>query len=273
MIQESITTHSNNIVNSYSQFILDYPMGSYIPSWKIFRAFSKENHIIARHIDSTKTWKHSQKNTIMDIGGGDGLVLKNLIDLQGYLSKVKFIEPNEQLLNEAERNLDLGKNLTLINKDLFTLDFNKDFKNVDIILLVHVLYLLELKSLTKLIDYIPRGVPIIIVTDETNSLFADCWKFTAKKYANRSRNIHIEIADLENSNKIKVHKSSFKTYLKNPFNIERDDIFESLLSMITYSEYSALSKDTKINIKSIFDKYSEKDLVHCNSVCYEIIKF
>lgn len=272
MIQTLITAHSTELQKNYNEFILDYPMGSYIPALKIFRSFSNENSLIANHICSTNSWEDTTERMIMDIGGGDGLVLKKIFNLHSNSCKVLFVEPNEQLLNEAEKNLSLGENFKPINKDLFSLNFKKDFTDVDLALLVHVLYLLESNSLTRLMLHLPKEIPIIVVTDENDSIFPDCWSITATKYAKRSQSIHNEIKQLVRSNEIKVKKSTFKTYLKNPFQIEREDLRESLLSMITYSEFSTLSVDSKIDVKCIFDKYSERDLVHCNSVCYEIIK-
>ena len=57
MTETSIITHSSDIETQLNEFALDYPMGSYIPVWKIFRAFSKENDLIASHVRSLEIWK------------------------------------------------------------------------------------------------------------------------------------------------------------------------------------------------------------------------
>ncbi|MCP4158864.1 MAG: class I SAM-dependent methyltransferase [Deltaproteobacteria bacterium] len=272
MTQKQIKSHTKDLNHAYNKLVLDYPMGSYIPSWKIFRAFAKENKIIADHVCSTEAWNKTGLSTIMDIGSGDGLVLKNILEQYKSEIKVKFVEPNEELVNDAQSHLFNFKQIEYIAKELFKLDFEKEFKNVDLFLVIHVLYLLEEKSLSKLIDQIPKDKPIIVVTDDCNSLFSDCWNITGHKYAYRSNKIHDEIENLKSTGLIKLKKTSFKTYLKNPFNVDRPDLKESLLSMVTYSEFSKLSDNSKIEISKIFDKYSEGELVECNSACYEIVK-
>ncbi len=200
---------------------------------------------------------------------GLGFYLKPISFVQ---LNVKFVEPNKELINDAQNHLLNYKQIKYFTKDIFKLDHKKEFKNVDLFLILHVLYLLEEKSLTKLIELIPKNKPIIIVTDDRNSLFSDCWNITAHKYSFRSNKIHDEIENLKNSHLIKFKKTSFKTYLKNPFKVDRADLRESLLSMITYSEFSKLPDDSKIEISKIFNKYTEGELVECNSACYEIVK-
>ena len=271
MIQTLVTNHSNRIANQIKKFELDYPMGSYIPYWKIFRAFSKENELIATAIKSTHIWKTSANSSIIDIGTGDGLVLRNLSKEKDKSTSYTVIEPNKELIEEAERNLKNIDLLKTVNKDLFSTNLKQLLTGNEVILLVHVLYLLNTNSLKKLVNNIPSGSKLIIVTDGLSSLFSDCWSLTAPKFADRSKNIHTEIEGLEKINKIQISKSTFKTLLKNPFKIGREDLRNALLSMITYSVFNTLPTDCKIEVKEIFDKYATQDLVQCDSICYELI--
>lgn len=271
MTKTLITAYSDEISLATSKLELDYPMGSYIPSWKIFRAFSKENDIIANTIKDTPTWKKSLGSNIVDIGTGDGLVLKKLL-LDANIQRTTIVEPNKKLLEEAKNNLRKIEQLKTINCYLQSVDYPKLYCGNELSLLIHVLYLLEEGSLTKFISKIPAGSRVIIITDERESLFKECWNLTAEKFAKRSSKIHTEIERLEKNGDVYVTRTSFKTYLRNPFLINRKDLKESLLSMITYSEFDTLPTDTKIDINEIFASFSISDIVQCDSICYEIEK-
>ena len=275
MTKTSVTALSAEINKNIKKFDLDYPMGSYVPAWKVFRAYSKENLIIAEHVSNTRTWVKTEPSRVLDIGSGDGLVLKKIIEQSEYKPhSIRIVEPNSELLQEARSNLiELcpENSLELIKEDIFSYQAQIAYEGVDLILLIHVLYLLPEESVNKIIQSLPVGLPIIIVTDQNSSLFSDTWKLAAKKYYNRSTQINSFIGSL-NNDKYSVNETSFRTYLKNPFYIQREDLQDKLISMISYSEFNEMDVDRKLDIKEIFDKFSEKDLVYCESKCYEIIK-
>jgi len=275
MIPESITIHSHKINHSATKFTLDYPMGSYIPSWKIFRAFTNENQLISKHILSTKSWKKTKPSRILDIGTGDGLVLKAIIagSLHPF-SKVRVVEPNPILFRQAQQNLSSSKlyfTFEGLEDDVMEVT-EKVFQDIDLVLITHVLYLLQKNEMKKLLSLLPNDVPVVIVTDTKKSLFPDCWSETALKFFQRSQFIHKVINQLQQNGNYDIKTSTFRTFLQNPFLIDRDDLKERILSMVCYSEFNELKPSVQKNIKKIMSRYSVEELVYCNSTCYEITK-
>lgn len=271
---ELITTHSKEISGIISRFYLDYPMGSYIPKWKVFRAFTNENKTIAEHIANTSSWKKSELKNVLDIGTGDGLVLANLCSLSTKLPrKITLVEPNNELLTEAKNQIErLGQDIEI---EIYCNEINQllpnVFNNVDLILIAHVLYLIPSNNIEQIINSLPLNTPAIIITDSSNSLFPKCWEVTALKYFNRSQYIHKFIAFLDR-NKFTIKESGFKTYLKNPFKIERTELMNSVLSLICYTDYENLSTNDKGVIFDLVNKHSVEDLTFCSSTCYEIMR-
>lgn len=269
---ESIITHSKEISELTSLFYLDYPMGSYIPKWKVFRAFTNENKTIAEHIVKSSSWKHSHLKNVLDIGTGDGLLFANLFSLSDKLpQKITLVEPNIELLSEAKnqierlsQDVDIQTYYNEINPLIPNI-----FGNIDLVLITHVLYLLPSNDVKQIIYSLPLNTPAIITTDSLNSLFPKCWEFTAPKYFNRSQYIHKFISSLD-KNQFIVKESGFKTYLKNPFRIDRPELMDSVLSLICYTDFENLSKKDKLEIFKLVNNYSIDDLTFCNSTCYEI---
>ncbi|MDP2089494.1 MAG: class I SAM-dependent methyltransferase [Flavobacteriaceae bacterium] len=271
---ELITNHSKEISNIISLFYLDYPMGSYIPKWKVFRAFTNENKTIAEHIANTSLWKKSELKKVLDIGTGDGLVLANLCLLSTKLpQKVTLVEPNNTLLIEAKNQIEeLHQNIEI---QAYCNEINQllpdVFSGIDLVLIAHVLYLIPTNDMENIINSLPLNIPLIIVTDSRNSLFPKCWEVTAPKYFKRSQYIHKFIASLDR-NKFTIKESSFKTYLKNPFKIDRVELMNSVLSLICYTDYENLSISDKSAIFDLVSKHSIGGLTFCNSICYEIVR-
>lgn len=271
MMSESIIAHSKEIRKSVEKFELDYPMGSYIPSWKVFRVFTNENRILADQIVDTNAW-NSKPRRILDIGSGDGLVLRNvLVNSNHKVDEIHLVEPNGDLLHESRgilNSLDFKCELASYETDI--LKCLEVLVSVDIVLISHVLYLLPEDSLQKILDHIPPDIPLIIITDDKNSLFPSCWKITAPKFHSRSLHIHNVINDL--SSNFEVKSSKFQTYLQQPKSIKNVELRDKILSMISYSEYEILEKSDKIKIETTISKYTVKYLSFCNSIRYEIIK-
>ncbi|MEI6575116.1 MAG: class I SAM-dependent methyltransferase [Bacteroidota bacterium] len=253
---------------------MDYPMGSYIPKWKIFRAFTNENKTIAEHIVSTKLWQNTKINCILDIGTGDGQVLSTTLSISHKLpNKVVLVDPNSELLNEAKTQLSKNVGQTdvfLSNTDIGSV-IPDIFQGVDFILLVHVLYLVPFSDVEKIINNLPINLPLLIITDKEDSLFPRCWKITAPKYFERSVKINAFLSNLPPSD-FSVEISTFKTFIKNPYMIDRPELMNSILSLISYTEYENLNDNKKGQITEVVKDNSINDLISCETNCYEIIK-
>lgn len=273
MTKESITPHSDEIKKSISDFYLDYPMGSYIPSWKVFRAFTNENKIIADQILSTQSWKDVKPKRLLDIGVGDGLVLKSIISqAPNKISYLKLVEPNATLCEEAVKNLQALKldfEVEALKTDILSL-VSTAFTKVDLAIMAHVLYLMPEADFIKLLEHLPPGVPLVIITDAVDSLFPNCWQLAAPKYYERSQHVHKVIEGLDQK-RFSVRRSQFKTFLQNPYLIEREDLQMRILSMMCYSDYGELELGTQKLVKDRVERFRVDDLVFCNSVCYEVL--
>jgi phospholipid N-methyltransferase len=271
----SNTKHSREIQEKILNFYLDYPMDSYIPAWKVFRSFTNENNLIADKIISSESWELNSQRNILDVGTGDGSVLKEILSRSATpINFIRVVEPNLELLKEAETNLNslcLKSSIEFVNSDLITL-LNQNLFNINTVILSHVLYLLPELDIEIFFDELPKEVRVYIITDDINSLFPNCWKITSPKYYQRTLNIHSKINSLKYSG-FDIKKSSFQTFLQNPFLIERMDIQEKIMSMICYSNFSNLNMKEIELVKLEMKKFEVEDLVYCNSVCYEIIRY
>jgi SAM-dependent methyltransferase len=274
MTLERIITHSKEIGENCFRFFLDYPMGRYIPKWKIFRAFTNENRTIAEHISSTMAWQNTEIHNLLDVGTGDGLVLANLLTLSSkHLNKVILVDPNSDLLFEARKHL--SSNTTTVELEVHNDDISNlipsVFQGIDIVLIVHVLYLVPTSDFEKIINSLPSNLPVLIITDNEDSLFPKCWEITAPKYFERSQNINALLRNLP-QNEFSVKTSTFKTFLKNPLMIERPELKDSILSLICYVDYENLGDEKKKRILELLKQNSIEDLIYCDSICYEVVK-
>lgn len=268
---------SQQVSQAVSKLALDYPMGEYIPAWKAFRAFAQENDIIAKIIVGSESWKFAKPAGILDIGTGDGLVLRSCLDLVDVLpDKVRVLEPNDILMVEARSALKKFKpkiDFEFIGSGIAE-KLPGIFDCVDLAIISHVLYLLPMALVEDIINALPENVPLIIITDAQNSLFSQCWNITAPKYSRRAENIHEIVGGFDKTNHT-VSANKFYTYLRNPFTLERQDIKYKILSLVCYAGFDSLSDAKKQKIESLFKMHSvenETDIIKCQSVCYEVTK-
>ena len=253
---------------------LTWPWSSFIPSWKVFRAISNENEYIANHIISRDSWPKSNSSVrILDLGCGDGLLIKQIVmSCNQNVSEVHLLDPDDYLLNEAEKNL---KSLKIVKNILKTLGYAEEFIdsisiNKDVILAVHIVYFMHCNALKKIFFSIPRSIPIFVVIDDSTSIFTKIWKISTPKYFKRSIDSHKIIKNLPSKN-FSVKKTTFLSYVPDPF-FFRDEIRNQLISMLAYADFDKLLKDKKDKICRIIKENENSKKVVCRNICYEIIK-
>src|SRR5690349_6295234 len=82
-----------------------YPMPAYVKSWQDFRSVSNEAETIAFHITHQKWRPDNTPIKILDVGTGDGILLKQLVSACPWqIAELVCVDPNSAFLQESERN-------------------------------------------------------------------------------------------------------------------------------------------------------------------------
>lgn len=200
---------------------MTWPMTAYLAAWRTFRRVSNENAHMAAHIVALASWpRHTDQFGVCDLGCGDGRLLDELIGMSASRpGRVRLVDTDDGLLSEATRQLAsclpprlspagfLGRAEDLIEKVA---------EGMDVLLLIHVVYLMETHAVRSLLERIPRGVPMIVVLDEPESVFAELWRVTAPQYSKRVELAHgvlgrLPVGDYE------VRRTSITSFVPNPF--------------------------------------------------------
>lgn len=252
----------------------EWPMESYMSAWRLFRRLSDESQVTAEHIISRKLWPHHLPDLrIADLGCGDGRVLEALIlSSPKPVRAAHLVDINSELLEHAEYRI---KGLELVDNVMTSCksagDAILDIANhIDAALAVHLVYLLKEHELQELFSRITAGIPLFIVMDQPSSVFTKLWERTAPKYYNRSLDAHRIISTLSKE-KYAVEKTEFGTHLTNPLNL-REDIRDSVLSLLCYKEIRDLDQETRSWVKNVISAHSTTERVVCDCVCYELIR-
>lgn len=252
---------------------IDFPMTRerYLATWKVFRAISDENKITARHLLSLDCWDGI--SSILDLGCGDGLILKEVVlNSPQKISRAILIDPDKQMLEEAEMHL---KELALVEEIIaevapFEDSYFKYSSQVDIILAIHLVYLIERESFHYLLDALPIGKKLIVVLDDEDSVFTKIWKQTAFKYAERSAYVRSCLNNLSKDT-FSVNKTVITSKLINPLN-QRFEVKEALLSLMSYSDFLAMDAETREYVEECIRENSINSVIGCKSACYEIVR-
>lgn len=253
----------------------EWPMDSYLAAWKNFRQASGENKVIARHLISRPSWPHGKAIRVCDLGCGDGRLLEALVlECPDEVATVNLIDPDPELLDEATRCVTDQALVPVISTHLATAEeaFPECAIGYDVVLMVHVVYLLESTHFLDLLYTAPQNVALFVVFDHPNSVFTTLWERTAPKYHARVLEAHKIISTLP-IEQFDVRRSEFEARLPNPFDLPREDIRRSLLSMLCYSSEAVSDNSIRSWIESVVGRYlDESGNVVCRSVCYEIVR-
>lgn len=256
------------------QALIDFPMTRerYLSTWKIFRSICDENAITAKHLLSLPNWNNV--SSLLDLGCGDGLITKELIlKSQEEITKVILVDPDEEMLNEAEIHL---RELSLVKEvyahvSPFEQIFTSYIHSVDVILAIHLVYLIERASFHTLLNSLPKDKRLVIVLDDETSIFTTLWKKTAPKYAERSEYIRGYLDKLVVNSNYSISKSVITSNLINPLT-QRTDVKEALLSLMSYSDFALMDKETKSAVEQHVSNNIQGRFISCESACYEIMK-
>lgn len=250
-------------------------MDTYMAAWKTFRRISDENRATAEHLVCRGRWPRRDALAVVDVGCGDGRLLEEvLLRSTSRIDEAQLIDPDLDLLNEAANTIQqtgLVQRAVRIHGGAEEC-FAREAKNADVILLVHVVYLLEPGVLEHLIGECPPNVPLYVVLDATDSVFTALWERTAPKYHARALAAHETIRALPRE-RYQIEQSVIASTIADPLANPRRDVRDSLLSILSYSSVSpATPADLREWIESTLRERTEQGVVRCASSCYEIVR-
>lgn len=261
-----------------------FPTTAYPEAWKNFRRMSDENKVTAELITAFPFLKNSQTDRIiriLDIGCGDGLLIQQIIqklccDLGSSIETLTILDPYKDWLDEARNTLKVyEKCKTIPNLDLIHGKIEDHIPNLlcqhEVILAIHLVYLLDDGVFEKLVHSLPQNTThLYVVMDAPGSVFSEIWKVTQPIYLDRVEKAHQFIKNL--GFEYSVIEDSILSMVNNPLRIEDLGIRNSLLSMLSYSNYDDLSQEDIRHIKNEIDKNSTGHQLRCKSTCYEIFR-
>lgn len=251
----------------------EWPMESYLAAWKTFRQAANENKIIAQHLVSQPSWPRGKKLRICDIGCGDGRLLEALIfEAPDEVAEVCLIDPDYELLQEAARSISERNYISKVSTTLAKVEsvFPDCASGFDVVLMIHLVYLIESESLVQLLRALPRDLIVYILFDAPTSVFTSLWAKTAPKYRDRVVRAHDIIASLTPS-EFAVQRTEVEARVPNPFDLPREDLRNAILSLLCYSSDVLADSDMRAWARSTIERYvDEQGNVACRSACYEI---
>lgn len=255
----------------------EWPMDSYLGAWKTFRQAANENESIASHLVSRTSWPSGEGLRICDVGCGDGRLLETIIiEAQNSVEAVTLVDPDQDLLNEAENVIREQASLVpQIHRLLLTAEeaFPGCAVDADVILFVHVVYLIESHHLINIFNSLPLDKIVYVIFDEPTSVFTTLWEQTAPKYRERVIEAHKIIRALPR-NQFDIEESLIEAEVPNPFDYSRKDVQDAILSILCYSSEALTSPHRRLWIEETIKRYiGGNGGVMCRSACYEITRF
>jgi 2-polyprenyl-3-methyl-5-hydroxy-6-metoxy-1,4-benzoquinol methylase len=251
----------------------EWPMESYLAAWKTFRQTANENKSIARHLTTQPSWPRGKKLRICDVGCGDGRLIEAItLETQDEIAAVSLVDPDPELLDEAVRCIAEEALVPNITRTLATAEmaFPACATGHDIVLMVHVVYLIESEHLVRLLEAMPPEVVAYVIFDEPESVFTTLWRETAPKFHGRVLEAHKIMKALPRTN-FAIAETKVEAQVANPFTLPREDVRRAILSLLCYSTEAADDMRTRGWIESTVSRYVDSNgQVLCRSGCYEI---
>jgi hypothetical protein len=187
-------------------------------------------------------------------------------------SRVILLDPEDGMLSEAARLLgNLQREVEVLTR-VGSADEEGIVlaRTADGGLAFHVVYLLPHARFRAFVQHWPSGVPLFVVLDAPNSVFAALWKETAQDYAARSVRVHEYLAG-EANRLLTVRRTDFATRVANPFGLEAA-IQNLVLSLLCYRDYEELTHMQKNEVQRLIRNHAEGDEIVCDCTCYELLK-
>lgn len=269
-------SHRNNQMGTSVRH--EWPMGCYLEAWKLFRDVSNENEETADQLVTMSKWPTNDNYQILDIGSGDGLLLKRIVTQSPTrVGHVRLLDPDKELMDQAVSNLEERLASYQISFYLSKIEdrIPTSLQDVDVILAVHIVYLLPPESFKNLLTELPFKIPFYVVLDNENSIFSRLWKKTAPKYYERAIAAHQLIKQLPRD-RFKVVRTSVTSLLTNPLSYPRKriDLKNLILSILCYTDVRDRPQQELHYIENEIQKSVSpaNNRLRCASDCYEIVR-
>lgn len=250
------------------------PMKTFVRSWKTFRAHANEAETISKSLESCKLWKTPQDNVIVDIGCGDGQVLKEIISRTASAKtriECTLVDPMESFIEEARANIE---NLPQVVSTTSLLGYLKDNykkipKKLDTVFFIHTAYVVTPEDWKLVLELSERGASIIWVMDDPKSIFTHCWSITAPKFYDRLQEAHQFIDSLIYNKQFRVDIKNATVLAKNPFDFPKS-VADKILSLICYTDYACLPKYERLTIQRFVEDRLTKKGLPCDISIFKI---
>jgi SAM-dependent methyltransferase len=249
---------------------IDFPMTRerYLSTWKIFRSISDENYITARHVLSLDIWNDIE--SVLDLGCGDGLIMKSLVlNSPEQIEKVVLVDPDKEMLDEAVLHLSELGIVDEIQSEVAKFEdvLYKYIHSVDLILAVHLVYLVSPDVFKTLLNSLPIGKKLILILDDDSSVFTKLWRRLSPKYAERSSAARVYLQNIPDTYSVK--KTTITSKIVNPLQ-QREDIKSSLLSLMSYADFDLMDSKSQNFVEETIQESVAGRFLDCTSACYEI---
>jgi SAM-dependent methyltransferase len=214
---------------------------------------------------------------ILDIGCGDGLLLRAIVEgLHEGEHNVVLLDPYLPWLKQARTNLRETKTFGVLSGIKAVQGRVEDCyeslaSEADVILAVHLVYLIAGETFEVMIENLPPGVPMYVVLDAPGSIFSALWQVTAPRYLRLVTHAHQLAQRIMKERNYHVHHSRITSQLRNPLG-EHPELRDALLSILCYTDVRQLNKDTYDDVIRIIKRRTRNDIVKCESSCYEVVK-
>jgi len=251
-------------------------MPGYIRAWQLFRQLSDEDRKTAEMLLTRRHWPRRNGVRIVDVGCGDGRILREVLThVDSSHHDIVLLDPDEELLAIADRSIRGLDDITVAHIETLNQSLEESLPGMcvgaDVVLAVHVVYLLELDAVRKLVDAMPIGVPLYVVLDNPGSVFSTLWERFAPEFLRRVRNVHQFIAGLRGGN-VEVDSCVVTSRLENPLQHSSEGIRSSLISMLCYSDSRDMALEELEAAKQTIRRFATGSVVICESTCYEIVR-
>lgn len=253
-----------------------WPMPRYMQAWQAFRDKTDEDEVTASCILRSPSWPKKEGIVICDIGCGDGRLVKNMLR-SNYLTQrvyeVRLIDPVQDLLTQAAARIRQAEPgiRAIPRRDVVRNAWPKYVIGADVILMVHVVYLITSQELKALLRRRPPRSTIYIVLDAPDSVFTALWQVTAPRYHERVLKAHAAIRSI-----LGWKENQTPAFIQSRLPIKQLKCLEWspwLLSLLCYRDMTGKGVDEalKATVSRIIDEFtgSAHNLV-CKSACYEI---